>query len=240
MASIPNDMDTLNGFFKTVYADKLENLIPDQVKLAKMIPFAKPNKRQGLEYKQPVLLSTEQGVTYGGTEGEAFEYENAISGATKEATVKGAEMVMRARLSLGALSRSEVGDQASFGRATKHVVQNLLNSSYRKHENQLWYGQMGLAVVESVAGNVLTIKAAEFAPAIWAGSEKMRLASFTAAGAAHDAEMSIVKVDLKNRKITVDAVVNTVANDVIFEFGAKGKEKSRHNQQILPHKLTKL
>lgn len=191
--------------------------------MAKLIPFVKPNKKLGLEYKQPVLLSTEQGVSYGGTEGEAFDYEPAISGSTKEAVVKGAEMVMRGRLSLGALSRSEVGDQASFGRATKHVVQNLLNSSYKKHEYQLWYGGMGLAVVGSVSGNDLFIAQAEWAPAIWAGAEKMRLTSYTGA-AVSNAEMSIQKVDIKNRKITVDSAAGVLVGDKLFEFGAYGKE----------------
>jgi hypothetical protein len=51
-----NTITTLNGFFKNVYADKLENLIPEGVKLAKMIPFQSPVKRMGLEYKQPVTL----------------------------------------------------------------------------------------------------------------------------------------------------------------------------------------
>ena len=43
-----NDMATLNGFHKTVYAPELmDKLIPDGVKLAKKIPFTKPNKRMG-------------------------------------------------------------------------------------------------------------------------------------------------------------------------------------------------
>lgn len=36
-----NTAATLNGLFKEVYADKLENLIPDGVKLLTRIPFAK-------------------------------------------------------------------------------------------------------------------------------------------------------------------------------------------------------
>lgn len=62
MANQANDMATLNGFHKTVYAPELmEKLIPDGVKLSKKIPFVKPNKRMGLEYKQPVVLQLEHG-----------------------------------------------------------------------------------------------------------------------------------------------------------------------------------
>lgn len=56
-----NDLATLNGFFKSVYADKLEDLVPEGVKLVKMLPFVKPNKRMGNDYKQPVSLQLEHG-----------------------------------------------------------------------------------------------------------------------------------------------------------------------------------
>ena len=40
MSSTANTLDTLNGLFKEVYADRLEELIPDGVKLLNKIPFA--------------------------------------------------------------------------------------------------------------------------------------------------------------------------------------------------------
>ena len=43
-----NTLATLNGFYKTIYADSLKDLVPEGVKLSKMIPFVKPNKKQGL------------------------------------------------------------------------------------------------------------------------------------------------------------------------------------------------
>lgn len=42
-----NTQTTMNGFFKDLYADKLENLIPDGVKLYNMIPFAKKDSQLG-------------------------------------------------------------------------------------------------------------------------------------------------------------------------------------------------
>lgn len=56
-----NDISTLNGFHKSVYGDELTELVPEGVKLSKMIPFVKPNKRMGLEYKNPVSLQLEHG-----------------------------------------------------------------------------------------------------------------------------------------------------------------------------------
>ena len=55
-----NDLGTLNGYFKTVYGEA-QDLIPEGIKLGKMINFVAPNKRMGLEYKQPVTLQLEHG-----------------------------------------------------------------------------------------------------------------------------------------------------------------------------------
>jgi hypothetical protein len=230
--SATDSLNTLNGFFKSVYADKLSDLIPEGVKLSKMIPFVKPNKQQGLNYLQPVSLGLEQGVSFGGTEGEAFEYAPAISGATREASVKGCEMVLRGRVSLGAVSRS-INSDAAFGRATKHVVKNLLISHYKKHEQMMFYGQSSLAEVASVAlvgGNTeVTIKAATWAPGIFAGAEKMKLdftTSLNVAPVVAKSGKSIAKVDIRTKKIVIagDETANILADDFIFESGAYGKE----------------
>jgi hypothetical protein len=62
MADSVNDFTTnLNGLFKKIYADNVVNLIPDNVKLCKKIPFVKQNKRNGESYQQPVILKSEHG-----------------------------------------------------------------------------------------------------------------------------------------------------------------------------------
>ena len=50
-----NDMAALNGFHKSIYGE-LTYLIPEGVKISKMIPFVSPNKRMGLEYKNTINL----------------------------------------------------------------------------------------------------------------------------------------------------------------------------------------
>lgn len=57
MAGPNNNLTTLNGLFKEVYADKLENIIPDGVKLLKMIPFVAKDKQNGSLYHQPVKIA---------------------------------------------------------------------------------------------------------------------------------------------------------------------------------------
>ncbi len=226
-----NTMATLNGLFKAVYASNLKDLIPDNVKLCKAVPFITKAKNQGLSYNQMVVLGSEHGVTYGGTSGEAFEYAAAISGTTKNATIQSAEMVLRGKISRGAISRSKNVSEGAFIEATKHVVNNMLKSAFIKHETQCFYGGVGIASVGSIASStVLQITLADFAPGIWAGSEKMALefydATLTTKRTGTATEVAISKVDLTNRNLTFAAAMPTdvVVTDVIFEKGAYGKE----------------
>jgi hypothetical protein len=47
MANIDNDFQTLNANFKQVYADNIENIIPDGVVLYKMVPMVAKQKAEG-------------------------------------------------------------------------------------------------------------------------------------------------------------------------------------------------
>jgi len=228
--AVNNDMATLTGFHKSIYADEmLDSLQPEGVKLVKLIPFVKPNKRQGLDYKQVVSLQLEHGVSYLGVEGLVVNLNDAVAGLTKEASVKGCEMILRGRISTGAISRS-VNDAASYGRATKHVIKNLLTSTHKKQEQMMFYGKAGLAQVESVVGQVVKISESTFAPGIWAGGEGMKIDFYDIAvdGDQQGAVLtgySITKVNIRTRELTVVGdLTGVAAADFIFEFGAYGNE----------------
>lgn len=70
--STANTLQTLNGFFKEAYASKLEELIPDGVKLLNRIPFLPKDKQPGNLYHQPVILGHEHGVTFAGSDEDAL------------------------------------------------------------------------------------------------------------------------------------------------------------------------
>ena len=69
---IQNTVSTLNGLFKEKYADKVMNLVPDNVVLMNMVEFASQSQALGNLYHQPVILGHEHGMTYGGSQGTAF------------------------------------------------------------------------------------------------------------------------------------------------------------------------
>jgi hypothetical protein len=215
--------DSLQGLFKKIYADNVQNLVPDHVFLAKKIPFVKQNKKSGDSYQQAVILKSEHGVTYGGSSGLAFSYNDAVAGSTQQASILPAEMVLRSIVARAALERSNTSEGA-FANATKHVIENMLSSMFTKYEAQCFYGGMGLATVGSIAGNVLTVTTAEWAPALWVGGEGMKIDSYDSTSVTLHKTTEISAVDLVARKLTVADATSIVIGDVIYEKGAKGNE----------------
>lgn len=223
--SANNNLTTLNGLFKEVYADKLENLIPDGVKLLKMIPFVPKDRQNGSLYHQPVVLGLEHGVTFS-TGGDAFTLNSAIAGQIKDAQVQGTQLVLRSILSYTAASRSVGGGVKAFEDATKFLVGNMLRSVARKLEVELLYGQIGYGTVDASysSGNTIAITAAEWAPGIWVGAENMPLTAYNVS-TPRVGTMNVVSVDMVAQTITVDAAATSLtAGDTLYHFGAFGNE----------------
>lgn len=225
MSQSANDLNSLNGNFKETYADKLQNLIPEGVKLLPRIKFAPRPKQPGNFYHAPVVLGMEHGVTYAAPDEGAFNLNPPISGQTKDATVRGYQMLLRSALSYEAAARSMGGGTKAFEDATKFLVESMTRSVSRRLEVELFYGQMGIGTVSgSPSGNVITIATAEWAPGIWVGSENMKIEIRTSAGVLRGT-CSVQSVSMVNRTITVDAVPGSTGNgDVIWFYGAYGKE----------------
>lgn len=226
MASSSNNFsDTLNGLFKESYGDKLENLIPEGLKLMKMINFMSKDKQPGNLYHQPVILGHEHGVTFASSDDDAFNLNAPVAGQIKDAQIRGNPVVLRSVLGYTAASRAAQGGAKAFMDATKFLVANMLRSISKKLEIELLYGQMGYATVASIAANVITITTAEWAPGIWAGAENMPIEIRDTTGATIRGSASVSSVDLSGRTVTVDlAPAGVVATDVIWHKGAYGNE----------------
>ena len=219
-----NNLTTLNGLFKEVYANKLENLIPDGVKLLNMIPFVSRAHQEGNLYHQPVVLGLEHGVTYS-TGGDAFTLNSAIAGQIKDAQVQGAQLVLRSILSYTAAARSVGGGQKAFEDATKFLVGNMLRSVARKLEMELFYGQSGIGLVASVVGSEIFIQTSEWAPGIWAGSEQMPIDIRTGLSGSSRGIANIQSVDMTGQGVVVDTVpAGTTAGDNVYVSGSFGNE----------------
>lgn len=102
----------------------------------------------------------------------------------------------------------------------------MLKSFLVRLEVQLMYGQSGIGTVDSVASNVISIKAYEWAPGIWAGSENMPIEIRSSAGVKRG-EAVVTSTSFANKTITVDSLpAGVVDTDEIYHKGAYGKEFS--------------
>lgn len=221
-----NTVTTLNGLFKEVYADKIENLIPEGTKFMQKVPFSARKKELGSLYHQPVILGLEHGITYAGPTDDAFSLDDAISGVIRDATVQGSQMMLRSRLGIAAASRAAGGEPKAFENATKFLVRNMLRSMARRVEVGLFYGGVGIGEVGALpGGNVVEILEAEWAPGIWAGAEKMKVDIYDATGVTFRGTAEVQSVDMDLRRLTmVSLPVGTAVTDVLYFKSAKGKE----------------
>lgn len=224
MSSTANTLDNLNGLYKKVYDGKLENLIPDGVKLLNAIKFVRKEKRPGADYNQSVILGMEHGVSFAEPDEGAFALNPPISGVIKQASIKGYQMVLRSAMAFDTMFAADSAGERAFEEATKYIFQAMMDSMSKKLEIRLLYGQSGLASVGAPSGNVLPITAGEWAPGIWGGAENMRLEIYSSAGVLRG-DCKVSTVDFDNKTVTVDALpAGVVSTDVIYEYGSYGKE----------------
>jgi len=216
---------SLNPLFKEVYADKVEGLIPDGVKILNMIKFSPKDKQPGNLYHQPVILGMEHGVTFASSDDDAFNLNPPIAGVIKDAQVKGYPLVLRSALGYVAASRAAQGGKQSFMDATKYLVSNMLRSVTKKLEIEMLYGQMGYGTVASNAGAAVTITTAEWAPAVWGGAEGMTIEIRDTTGATSKGEFLVSSVNMDTRVLTLGSNPGVlVSGDVLWHKGAYGNE----------------
>jgi hypothetical protein len=222
---------TLNGLYKEQYADKVKDLVPDHTKMVQAIPFGKSDKL-GANYNEPVILGLEGGITYGGSEGDAFALNDVISFPMRNATIKGHEMVLRSGMSIGAISRSI--NSGAIERAMDLLLGNMLKSVYHRLEIQICYGQSGLGTLSAVdeddqaityplTGSKLNIDASQWAAGVWNGTTKSKIDIFNDLKTVKRGTYTISGYSLKDRTVTIveDVTGDTVSeDDVIFFQGA--------------------
>lgn len=222
-----NTIGTLNGLFKDIYADKLENLIPEGTKFMKKVPFSARKRELGSLYHQPVVLGLEHGVTYAGPSNDAFQLDDAVNGVIKDAQVAGAQMMLRSRLGIAAASRAAGGEPKAFENATKFLVRNMLRSMARRLEVGMFYGQVGIGEVGVLASATeIQITKAEWAPGVWAGAEQMKIEFYDATSTTSHGEGQVKSVNMDTRtiKLVVATPIDVVPTDLIYFKSAKGNE----------------
>lgn len=217
-----NTVATLNGLFKTVYADKLLDLVPDHCLLQKKIEFTGADKETGAFYAQPVNLSHESGFTYNGTAGGVVALKAPVNGVMKEAQVYGSELILRSQMSYGALSRASKQGPKAFKRASAWKIEDMNNSMRKRLEIAMLYGQKGVGTVSSLSSQDIILSAQGWAGGIWAGAEGTVIDVFQSdLETLRRGDLTITAVNSDTRTLTVTGTTSGIVDtDVIFFDGA--------------------
>lgn len=209
-----NTLTTADGLFKTTYGD-LNDLTPDGKYFCKEIPTGK-GAATGGAYQVPQVLSSEQGFTKAAYAAGAYSLNSPSAGSIKYATIHPYNFSLRVAYATEAIRRSGEGKEV-FTSLTKQQTKNALKTAYNQKEQDIMWGQTGIATVSAVgAAPTYTITTAEFAPGIWWGSEGMRVYWYDATLAVLKGSAVITTYDIEARTITTDvAVAGVIATDVL-------------------------
>ena len=217
-------VSSLNGSFKQRHLPKLEKLVGDDHQLVRDIPFEEGVKL-GAQFRQPVYLTRPHGITFASSD-SAPTLNSPIAAQTKELSFDAYQLIMRERISYDAADRMASSD-AAYVTATGELPTWLRMAHLHYVEMMLWYGQTtnGIGVVSSISGNTLTLTAADWAPALWVGSENMRVDVYTSG--TYTKTVSVVSYDLDAAStfggtVTVDSAVGVTAADTLHPAGSVG------------------
>lgn len=215
MADAPVSTASLAGLFKESYPQGIVSLVPEIAKLHKDIPFSE-TERTGNLFHQPVVLRSEQGVSYGGgaNAGTAYALADAIAMSMSDAQLQGSEMTVKSVVAMRVLSKS-TGSAKAFRYAMRPILEaNMRTHSFRKEVEMLYgrsstgLGSFGSGVADSGTQETITCSAATWAVGLWAGQEGATLNFFNNSGgalisSAADAIFTLASVDPDTKKITV-------------------------------------
>ena len=222
---------TLNGLFKQVFSDSgLLPLINDFAIIQKLVGELSEAEKVGRYFSQPVIVASENGVTYLGVSGGVNPLVNPQSGQIQEAQVIPSEFNIRAWLAYGALSRAAEKGKRAFEKETTFVVEDMNMQARKRLEISMLYGQKGIGTVltstyDAVTYTDVVLTEASWAGGIWAGAEGSLLDSWNGSSRrnASDTPLQVYSVnsDTRTLRFLGDQTANIAANDTIFFFNAR-------------------
>lgn len=217
-------LSKLDGFHKEVYANKLQNLVPDNANLVNLVKF-KEETKIGKAYNIPVVVADEAGFTYLGPDAGIVTLGDAIGMETQNANVDAYQIYLNVLLEEKVAHRAATSKQA-YGKATKEVMKSVVRSMTNRLEIGMLHGREGLgditvdSAVEDTSTRVrLTISEATWAAGIFSGKKGALLNVYdidsdalVSSGA--DAKFTLYKIDVDNRYVYLKGTATGV-DDVV-------------------------
>lgn len=222
-----NTTTILDYAFKDVYADSIEDLLPETSRLQKDIKFVGNDKREGRAFVQPVRLTRPAGWTLD-TTGDAYELNAPEPSRGDQARVSGSSFVLRDVISYDAAAKAVKGTRA-FINGTSQLVEMMADTASFVLETQLLHGQRNVGVfatrtTDAGTSQTFRVSAATFIAALWSGLENSYVEVYTAAGSPlTPSGAQLTAVDIENRDLTLlgveselDAVNADLANSPVI------------------------
>ncbi len=201
----------LNGNFKEAYADKIEDLLPEDSQLTKAIKFQGKDKELGDKYNQPVIVRSEQGFTYSRPNSGAFDINPTSTMKMQNALVDGFIIIEQSNVAYETVARST--NVNAFRNAVDLIMEDAMEAFGRRLEIALLYGQSptGLGTINTSTNVDATHTTISFATGAWAGGMWTTLEGASldiyppTTGVALNTvgPMIISSIDLTNKTITV-------------------------------------
>lgn len=240
---------SLNANMKYVIPnDKPVSLLPDNVKMLKMLPEIRKSNMLGRKALVPVELTAEGGVTYG--DGTAFLYDSVVDGTWSEAQVDAIPVVLNMELSRSAVDRLS-NDTNAFIDIMTLRTKSMGKELGRRAETGIFYGKSptGLGTVGAITGTagavlVITFTAGQWAPGFWAGRKghrfEVRQVTTGTGRAGHTATianfLTLTSVDFVAKKCTfagnATEILSVVATDVIYYRGSYTNDMIGFDSQL--------
>ena len=180
MATVAN----ISAVLKKVYGSDYQKMVNPDAKLYKSLKFSEKS-RTGDEYIIPVFLTRSNGQTFLSSANARTAQNLQISNATTaiQAAVKGTEFRHR-ELIIEATVMASLSNNQAFVNTWKAIYESAMNGILYSLEEQFLSGGIGRGICAtsanvSATSTDVTIQAAYWSPAYWAGMEDLTVCFYT-------------------------------------------------------------
>jgi len=201
----------LNGFFYEVY-DKIVDPIPESAKGIARIPYKGGALELGNKLHVNVITSDEGGFTHAAAGAGAFTTNAGVSMETQDCQVDGYQILLQSSIDYESAAKASSSRKA-FLEIVGKKLQNIVASSKRRLECEMWHGQRGIGEAATAgspgSGRVtITMTDATWAPFIWQGKKNHQVVIFdtTTNAAISTYAFTIYAVSVSAKQVTLSEV----------------------------------
>jgi len=223
-------VQNMNASAKEVYGESFQ-LVPEKTEvITTRVLGGLGVGKVGKEFVVDAQLSLDHSTTYLGDDGSLDDISDPISGAVGRASVKPSRLIFPVQIGGAVVDRFTGGD-TSFEDGPKRVIDRGVRSFAKVIETMHHHGGNGIGTFTYASATplVLTVDAAEWACAVWVGSENRPVDIYNISSGVVGTRVlstTVEKLNTKTRALTVASSTGLVNGStyVIFPAGAKGKE----------------